>query len=74
MKYSEVFQIVPDSYSGAAESSPGVAIGYNGNLNTDQALPLTTLEFIGKITQNVYFLVNENKSTYNQPWWCSLKH
>lgn len=35
MKYSEVFQIVPDSYSGAAESSPGVAIAYNGNLNTD---------------------------------------
>lgn len=63
MKYSEVFQILLDFYSEAAESSPEVAIGYNWNLNTYYALPLATLEFIAKITQNVYFLVNGNKST-----------
>lgn len=37
VKYSEVFQIlfqiVPDSYSEAAESSPEMAIGYNRNLD-----------------------------------------
>lgn len=33
VKYSEVFQIVPDSYCEAAELSPEMAIGYNRNLD-----------------------------------------
>lgn len=35
IKYSEMFQMVPDSYSEAAELSPAMAIGCNGNLDTD---------------------------------------
>lgn len=35
IKYCEMFQMVPDSYSVAAELSSEMAIGCNGNLDTD---------------------------------------